>query len=108
MGAIESGNDFAKRVFEIHQRARTNAEIDAEFDQLTRDLGESIKADTLDARGKLLGFFDQDVVRLLKDRKQAIARVLGEFEERLITHRARRTPSRRLHQAHGRKPLLRA
>jgi hypothetical protein len=84
LGAIESGNDFAKRVFEIHQSARTNEEIDAEFDQLTRDLSESIKADTLDARGKLLGFFDQDVVRLLKDRKNQLARVLGEFEERLI------------------------
>lgn len=85
LGAIESGNDFAKRVFEIHQAARTNTEIDAQFDQLTRDLGESIKADTLDARSKLLGFFDQDVVRLLKNRKNQIARVLGEFEERLIT-----------------------
>jgi hypothetical protein len=85
LGAIESGNDFAKRVLEIHQGARTNAEIDAQFDQLTRDLGESIKADTLDARSKLLGFFDQDVVRLLKNRKSEIARVLGEFEERLVT-----------------------
>ena len=85
LGAIESGNDFAKRVFEIHQVARTNAEIDAQFDQLTNDLSESIKADTLDARSKLLGFFDQDVVRLLKQRKSEIARVLGEFEERLVT-----------------------
>lgn len=93
LGAIESGNDFAKRVFEIHQVARTNAEIDAEFDQLTRDLGESIKADTLDARSKLLGFFDQDVVRLLKDRKNAIARVLGAFEERLVTIARAELPS---------------
>jgi hypothetical protein len=85
LGAIESGNDFAKRVFEIHQAARSNAEIDAEFDQLTRDLSENIKADTLEACSMLLGFFDQDVVRLLKDRKSAIARTLGEFEERLVT-----------------------
>jgi superfamily II DNA or RNA helicase len=85
LGAIESGTDFAKRVFEIHQGARSNTEIDAQFDQLTLDLSDSIKAETIEARSKLMGFFDQDVVRLLKSRKDTIARVMGEFEERLVT-----------------------
>ncbi len=82
---IESGTDFERRVFEIHQSARNEDEVNAEFDRLQAELDESIKADVLDARGKLLGFFDQDVVRILKSRKKTIERVMGEFEERLIT-----------------------
>jgi superfamily II DNA or RNA helicase len=85
LGAIESGTDFAKRVFEIHQSARSNREIDAQFDQLTLDLGDAIKAETIEARSKLMGFFDQDVVRVLKNRKDTIERVMDVFEERLIT-----------------------
>lgn len=85
LGAIESGTDFERRVFEIYQSARNKDEIDAEFDRLQTELDEQIKADVVDARGKLIGFFDQDVVRILKSRKETIERVMGEFEERLIT-----------------------
>jgi SNF2 family DNA or RNA helicase len=85
LGAIENGTDFEKRVFEIHQTARSDAEVNAEFDRLQTELDESIKADVLDARGKLLGFFDQDVVRILKNRKETIERVMGDFEERIVT-----------------------
>jgi SNF2 family DNA or RNA helicase len=85
LGAIESGTDFERRVFEIHQSARNKDEIDAEFDRLQAELDEQIKADVLDARGKLMGYFDQDVVRILKNRKETIERVMSEFEERLIT-----------------------
>lgn len=85
LGAIESGTDFERRVFEIHQSARNKDEIDAEFDRLQAELDEQIKADVVDARGKLMGFFDQDVVRILKNRKETIDRVMSEFEERLIT-----------------------
>jgi ERCC4-related helicase len=85
LGAIESGTDFERRVFEIYQSARNKDEIDAEFDRLQTELDDQIKADVVDARGKLMGFFDQDVVRILKNRKEAIDRVMSEFEERLIT-----------------------
>lgn len=85
LGAIESGTDFEKRVLEIHQSARSDAEVNAEFDRLQTELDESIKADVLDARGKLLGFFDQDVVRILKNRKETIERVMSDFEERIVT-----------------------
>lgn len=85
LGAIESGTDFERRVFEIHQSARNKGEIDAEFDRLQAELDEQIMADVLDARGKLMGFFDQDVVRILKHRKDTIDSVISAFEERLIT-----------------------
>lgn len=85
LGAIESGTDFVKRVFEIQQTARNDAEIDAAFDALRAEIDDRIKADILDARGKLMGHFDQDVVKRLAERKEALERVLGEFEERLIS-----------------------
>jgi superfamily II DNA/RNA helicase len=85
LGAIESGTNFEKRVFEIYQSARNRDEIDAEFDRLQAELDERIKTDVLDARGKLIGFFDQDVVRILQDRKNKIERIMNAFEERLIT-----------------------
>src|SRR5262249_54762030 len=85
LGVIESGTDFEKRIFEIHQTARNRGEIDAEFDKLQADLEEQIEADVLDARNKLMGSFDQDVVRILQDQKDKIQRVMRAFEERLIT-----------------------
>jgi Helicase conserved C-terminal domain len=85
LGAIESGTNFEKRVFEIHQSARNRDEIDAEFDRLQAELDESIQADVLDARGKLIGFFDQDVIRILQDRKNKIECIMNAFDERLIT-----------------------
>ncbi|MCA3160345.1 MAG: DEAD/DEAH box helicase family protein [Burkholderiales bacterium] len=84
LGAIENGTDFAKRVFEIQQNARTNDEIDAAFNQLRSELEEQIKTDIIDARGKLIGTFDKDVVKRLADRKEALKRILDDFEERLI------------------------
>ena len=82
---IESGTNFEKRIFEIHQSARNSDEIDAEFDQLQAELDEQIKAEVLDARIKLMGFFDQDVVRILKDQKNKFERIMSAFEEWLIT-----------------------
>ena len=93
LGAIESGTDFEKCVFEIQQSARTKEEIDAEFDHLQIELDEKIKADIVDARSKLIGFFDQDVIRNLKHRKEFIDRVLDEFEERLIAIARAELPS---------------
>jgi ERCC4-related helicase len=84
LGAIENGTDFVKRVFEIQQTARNDAEIDAAFDALRTELDERIKADILDARGKLIGNFDQDVVKRLAERKATLERVKIAFEERLI------------------------
>ena len=98
LGAIENGTDFERRVFEIHQTARSDAEVNAEFDRLQIELDESIKADVLDARGKLLGFFDQDVVRILKNRKQTLERVMGDFEERIVTLARSELPAAKFHK----------
>lgn len=85
LGAIENGTDFVRRVFEIQQTARDNAQIDAEFDALRAELEEKISAEIVDARGKLMGHFDQDVVKRLSERNTVLKRILDEFEERLVT-----------------------
>ncbi len=97
LGAIESGTDFAKRVFEIQQTARSNDEIDAAFNALRAELESQIKADMIDARGKLIGSFDKDVVKRLSDRKAALKRVLDDFEESLATIAAAELPEAAFH-----------
>jgi superfamily II DNA or RNA helicase len=84
LGAIESGTDFERRVFEAVQNARNNNEIDAAFNRLQDELSEKINTEMLDARNKLIGHFDQNVVKRLKDRKEKLSRIIDVFEERLL------------------------
>ena len=69
LGAIESGVDFERRVLEIVQSARSETEINAEFDRLQTELQGDIDAAVLDARKRLLDRVDEDVVRQLKSRR---------------------------------------
>ena len=85
LGVIEQGTDFVKRVLEIVQTARGDAQIDAAFNALRDELGATIDSDMVEAREKLMGHFDQNVVKRLSDRKEKLKRVLDAFEERLIT-----------------------
>ena len=85
LGAIESGIDFERRVHQIVQTARTADEVEAAFNDLTDSLQPQIEADMRSARDKLLLNLDEDVVRLLRTRQDAIQRVLSEFDQRLIT-----------------------
>ena len=55
LGAIESGVDFERRVLEIVQSARSETEINEEFDRLQTDLQTDIDTAVLDARKRLLG-----------------------------------------------------
>lgn len=66
LGTIESGVDFEKRVLAIYQQCRTPEEIDAAFQQLRKELDESIQARMSDTRQKLLEHFDEDVHGRLK------------------------------------------
>ncbi len=61
LGAIESGVDFERRIFEIYQKCRTHGEIDAAFQKLRESLDEKIKTKMEDTRRILLDHFDEDV-----------------------------------------------
>lgn len=85
LGTIEHGVDFERRVLEIVQTCRSADAINAAFQKLEEELQASIDADMLDARKKLLENLDQDVVRLLQQRKKDIEGVMSAYEQRLIT-----------------------
>jgi superfamily II DNA or RNA helicase len=80
LGAVESGVDFEKRIAAIYQRCRTQEQIQFEFDQLQRELGDEVAAGQRDAREKLLDNFDQEVVEKVRIQTQD---VLDRFNERL-------------------------
>ena len=84
LGAIERGVDIEKRILEIVQSARSEAEINTAFDALQVELQAQINEQVLDARKRLLENVDERVVSTLKTRNGEIRRYLSEFERNLL------------------------
>ena len=85
LGVIESGVDFEKTVLAILQDARTDEDIQQEFDFLQERLQEKINQDLKEARNKLFATFDEEVVAKLRIRKGDIDTILDNFTRSLIT-----------------------
>lgn len=68
IGSIESGVDFERRVLDIYQRCRTEAEIEAAFQRLREEMDATIRARIEETRETLLEHFDEDVHARLKMR----------------------------------------
>ena len=66
LGAIEAGVDFERRILEIYQGCRSEADIQAAFEALQSELDEQIQAKMHDTRKMLLEHFDEDVHSRLK------------------------------------------
>jgi len=66
LGSIESGVDFEKRILEIYDTCRTNKEIESAFDQLQRQLDDSIQERMQGAKQMLFDHFDEEVHSRLK------------------------------------------
>ena len=84
LGAIERGVDIERRILEIVQGARTEAEIDAAFDLLQDELQVQISEQVLDARKRLLETVDERVVERLKTRHSEIDQRLSDFDRQLL------------------------
>lgn len=84
LGAIERGVDIERRILEIVQSARNEAEINAAFDALQAELQAQISEQVLDARKRLLENVDERVVSVLKTRQGEIRRHLSEFDRHLL------------------------
>ena len=97
LGAIESGVDFERRVLEIVQSARSETEINEEFDRLQTELQTDIDTAVLDARKRLLDRVDEDVARKLKTRKGTLDDVMTAFEQRLLALARAELPEARFH-----------
>lgn len=66
LGTLESGLDFEKKIAQIYQKCRTPEQIEFEFNDLQKELEESITNRITDAKQKLLENFDDEVQEKLK------------------------------------------
>ncbi len=80
LGSIESGVDFEKRIADIYQTCRTEEEINTAFDNLQKDMDESIQDSLRETRQKLLENFDTEVHEKLKVNLKETQACLDTFE----------------------------
>jgi hypothetical protein len=80
LGTIESGVDFEKRIFEIYETCRSNAEIEDAFNLLQSELDESIQSRLEDTKKLLFDNFDEDVHARLKMRLDDAKSQLSKIE----------------------------
>ncbi len=103
LGVIERGVDIERRIFEIVQSARDEAQIDAAFDQLQDELQAQINDQVLDARRRLLENMDERIIDRLKARDQEIVQRLSEFERQLLYVARAELPDARFHPDNERR-----
>jgi SNF2 family DNA or RNA helicase len=80
LGSIESGMDFEKRIAAIYQTCRTTDEINTAFDNLQKEMDESIQSNLSETRQKLLENFDTEVHEKLKVNKKESQAHLDTYE----------------------------
>ena len=84
LGALESGVDIERRIAEVYQTCRTNAEIQAAFDALQAELDAKIQARLASTRQALLENFDEDVRSRLKISREKTLECLSQRERWLL------------------------
>lgn len=84
LGALESGVDIERRIAEVYQTCRTNAEIQAAFDALQAELDAKIQARLAATRQVLLEHFDEDVRSRLKFSREKTLDCLSQRERWLL------------------------
>ena len=72
--------DFEKRIWEIYQKCRTEAEIEAAFEKLQDDMQEQIDQCISDVKDKVMTNFDIDVQERLKISKEKTGAFLNRYE----------------------------
>lgn len=83
LGAIESGVDFEKRIAQIYQESRTEADIQASFNLLQKNLEQQISEKMQSAREKLLTNFDEEVHEKLRFHQENSQTYLNKYENLL-------------------------
>lgn len=80
LGALESGIDFEKAIFEIHQNCRTEDEINKAFDELYQKYADVIESRRAETIQQVLETFDEDVTAKLKDCETRTRASLARFD----------------------------
>jgi SNF2 family DNA or RNA helicase len=80
LGSIESGVDFEKRIAEIYQTCRSEAEIQASFDALQREMDGNIQEQMTLTKQHLLDHFDEEVHEKLRISLEKSKEYLNKYE----------------------------
>lgn len=84
LGAIEDGLDFEKRISDILNRCRTEADINAAFEQLEAEYAEDISREMSAAKARVFDNLDPNVQDRLKAYDSQSGEVLNKFERLLL------------------------
>lgn len=82
LGALDSGVDFERRVLEIYQSCRSEAEIDEAFARLRAEMEGKIHTRMEEARSALLDRFDDQVRARLRVRVDEAQQALRKEDDR--------------------------
>lgn len=84
LGAIEDGLDFEKRISDILNSSRSDAEIDKAFKDLEEQYADDISAEMASAKAKVFDSLDPHVQDRLKAYDAQSGEVLNKFERLLL------------------------
>ena len=84
LGSIESGVDIERRIHDIYQKCRNDAQIEEEFNRLQAEFQTVLELRQQDARRSLLENFDADVVKRLCLRRGTTEQYLDDYQYRLL------------------------
>jgi len=84
LGSIESGMDIERRIHDIYQKCRDDAQIEDEFNRLQAELVNELESRSQDTRRSLLENFDVDVVKRLNLRREKVSQNLSHYQQRLL------------------------
>jgi len=84
LGAIEDGLDFEKRISDILNSSRTDAQIDKAFKDLDEQYAEVISTEMANAKAKVFDNLDPHVQDRLKAYDAQSGEVLNKFERLLL------------------------
>ena len=84
LGSIESGVDIERRIHDIYQRCRDDAQIEAEFNTLQDELKQQLTSRMQDTSRSVLDTFDVDVVKRLNMRREQTMTQLNDYQQILL------------------------
>ena len=84
LGALESGVDIERRIFDIYQQCCTTDEVEEAFDALQAEMDALLSEKDTETRAKLIEHFDETVAERLKGRREATTFQLDQFQRRLL------------------------
>ena len=106
LGAIEDGFDFEKKINEILNNSRSDADIDAAFKELEEQFATEITSEMAVAKSKVFDNLDPNVQDRLKAYDSQSSDVLNKFERLLLAVTKRELASHATFENDGRNFVL--